>query len=122
MVSHHKYTATLAAVLSLLQLSASTPTSNPSISGLVLSTTENDDIFNETAILETRDKYSTTKWTDFGEFPGSKSARGYQDGEGTYIRSGDDSREGIAGLGHCWTDYVSSLCFYSSRFLTDTSP
>jgi hypothetical protein len=44
-------------------------------------------------------------WHDFGEFDGSSSAK-FQDGQGTYIRSGDEARYN-GGLGlHCWTDLV----------------
>jgi hypothetical protein len=47
-------------------------------------------------------------FNDFGEFDGSSSAKGYADGQGTYIKSGDDHRYGFAGTGeHCWTDFFA---------------
>ncbi|KAF8244536.1 hypothetical protein K440DRAFT_663447 [Wilcoxina mikolae CBS 423.85] len=51
---------------------------------------------------------------DFGDWTGTLSS--YTDGEGSYVRSGDDYHYGFAGTGvHCWTDLFYVKKYYEAE-------
>ncbi|KAI1869239.1 uncharacterized protein JN550_005869 [Neoarthrinium moseri] len=83
----------------LAALAVAAPASGPASE--VVSTTQRDFVpFDEhnPALVK-----RWANWDKFGEFSGWSQK--FQDGQGTYVESGDEARYGFLGTGeHCWTD------------------